>query len=73
MKPDQESDLPLLSIGDVQLSNQHPAPQLPRGTYDVGDGYLNDDGDVCDYSTGEIRRHATHQEEVWAKLKCRRG
>ena len=57
--------------GDSQLANSHPAPRIPPGTYDVGDGYLNADAEVWSYDGEELLRTATHEEEVWAKTKCR--
>ena len=36
----------LRPAGDSQLANAHPPPLLPPGSYDVGDGFLFDDGKV---------------------------
>ena len=66
--------------GDSQLSNTHPPPTIPTGTYDVGDGYLAEDGKVFAYGCmgedgrppagGELRVAKQH-EEAWAKGRCR--
>lgn len=70
----------LRPAGDSQLSNTHPPPIIPAGSYDVGDGFLFEDGKVYDYLTepgstpiGEPRRTASQDEEAWAKANCRRG
>ena len=68
--------------GDSQLANAHPPKAIPLGTYDVGDGYLDErDGKVYPYlkATGgeedgaapEALRVADPDEEAWAKAKCR--
>ena len=61
----------LRPAGDSQLSNTHPPPIIPAGSYDVGDGFLFEDGKVYDYLTepgstpiGEPRRTAV--EAVYA-------
>ena len=65
--------------GDSQLANTHPPPLIPPGTYDVGDGFLDSDGKVYPYfrDEGSVKtvflRTADHDEEVWAKSKCRKG
>lgn len=70
----------LRPAGDVQLTNQHPPPLIPPGTWDVGDGYLHNDGKVYPYLKDESAmpssvylRIADHDEETWAKSKCRKG
>ena len=71
----------LRPAGDSQLANAHPPPSIPKGTYDVGDGYLDDDGKVYPYNQPGVTREETpkairtvdHDEEVWAKAKCREG
>ena len=65
--------------GDSQLANTHPPPLIPPGTYDVGDGFLDSDGKVYPYfrDEGSVKtvflRTADHDEETWAKSKCRKG
>ena len=58
--------------GDAQLANAHPPPAIPSGTYDVGDGYLADDGKVYAYEGGAVLRVAEQKEEAWAKHNCRK-
>ena len=61
------------------LANTHPPPLIPPGTYDVGDGFLDSDGKVYPYfrDEGSVKtvflRTADHDEETWAKSKCRKG
>ena len=57
--------------GDCQLANAHPPPAIPQGCYDVGDGFLAEDGKVYAYG-GEIGKEfkrdiAGKPEEAWAK------
>ena len=66
--------------GDSQLANAHPPKPIPPGTWDVGDGFLADDGKVYPYLEKEgmpkaviYLRKADHDEETWAKANCRRG
>ena len=64
----------LRPAGDSQLTNVHPPPVIAPKSYDVGDGYLADDGNVHAYgSLGEIVRKADPEEEAWARSKCRQG
>jgi len=68
--------------GDSQMAKTHPPPSIPVGAYDVGDGYLADDGKVYPYlpagttqavATVEPIRTAERNEEAWAKAKCRKS
>ena len=64
----------LRPAGDSQLTNEHPPPLVAPNSYDVGDGYLADDGNVYKYgAAGEVLRAADHEEEAWARAKCRKG
>ena len=59
--------------GDSQLTNAHPPPKVPPGTYDTGDGYFKvDEGEVFSYE-GEKLRRPDQEEEQWIKSKCRKG
>ena len=43
-------------------------------TYDVGDGYLAEDGKVYSYDGSKMLRDvAGKREEAWAKAKCRKA
>ena len=60
--------------GDCQLANSHPPPVIPVNTYDVGDGYLAEDGKVYSYDGSKMLRDvAGKREEAWAKAKCRKA
>lgn len=59
--------------GDSQMTNAHPPPTVPPGTYDTGDGYFKVDvGAVFDYDGSELRR-PDQEEEQWIVSKCRKG
>uniref|UniRef100_A0A7S3EPL6 MORN repeat-containing protein 5 n=1 Tax=Haptolina ericina TaxID=156174 RepID=A0A7S3EPL6_9EUKA len=70
----------LRPAGDSQLSNAHPPPVLPLNTYDVGDGYMDTEGDVRPYPVfGEDSEELAPIRQVdagelkWAIDHCRKG
>jgi len=70
----------LRPAGDSQICDTHPPPQLPLKSWDVGDGYMNEAGEVRPYPTmgnpnedSPPLRVCEPDEEVWAKANCRRG
>ena len=62
-------------VVEPQLSNDDPAPPVPKGCFDVGEGYYDPStGNVYSFGAGEYLRKVTAEEEAeWAKTKCRRG
>lgn len=69
----------LRPAGDSQLCDTHPPPTIPGDCWDVGDGFMNAEGEVRAYSTGprqvdsKVLRLCDPNEEAWAKAYCRRG
>ncbi|KAL1524492.1 hypothetical protein AB1Y20_019386 [Prymnesium parvum] len=70
----------LRPAGDSQLCNAHPPPALPRKTWDVGDGYMNEAGEVRAYvqssdadDDAPVLRVCDPDEQAWAKANCMHG
>ena len=68
--------------GDSQIADVHPPPLLPLKTWDVGDGFMNEAGEVRAYPTPgnktepmeqPVLRVCEPEEEAWAKAKCRKA
>ncbi|ODM95599.1 MORN repeat-containing protein 5 [Orchesella cincta] len=58
--------------GMTLFSDQYPAPHVPPGMYDVGDGFYNSKtGEVRGYD-GFLLRHATETEKHWIERNCRK-
>lgn len=57
--------------GLTLFSDQCPAPKVPPGTYDVGDGFFEPStGDVRGYD-GFLLRQANRDERNWIERNCR--
>mmetsp|Transcript_19757 Transcript_19757/g.51040 ORF Transcript_19757/g.51040 Transcript_19757/m.51040 type:complete len:167 (-) Transcript_19757:99-599(-) len=62
----------LRPTGDEQLTNDHPAVEIPKGMYDIGRGVFNpSDGNVYSYDHELIGKPA--ESEEWILAMCRKG
>ncbi|CAL8122574.1 unnamed protein product [Orchesella dallaii] len=58
--------------GMTLFSDQYPAPHVPPGMHDVGDGFYNSKtGEVRGYD-GFLLRQATDSEKCWIERNCRK-
>ncbi|XP_014275921.1 MORN repeat-containing protein 5 isoform X1 [Halyomorpha halys] len=68
-----EFDKGLNPSGNIQLSNNHPAPALPVGSYDSGEGYFNPfSREMIHPITGKFLRIPSQSERRWILNHCRR-
>ncbi|XP_014275922.1 uncharacterized protein [Halyomorpha halys] len=71
--PTEEFDKGLNPSGNIQLSNNHPAPALPVGSYDSGEGYFNPfSREMIHPITGKFLRIPSQSERRWILNHCRR-
>lgn len=63
----------LRPAGDEQITNEHPAKEIPQGMFDIGRGYFNPtDGNVYSYEHELIGQPNVETEE-WIRSMCRKG
>ena len=77
-RPDSPSYRSLLVLHDLEPPVYRLGLAPIASTYDVGDGYLAEDGKVYPYvamgsdAPVPLRDVAGKDEEAWAKAKCRK-
>ncbi len=64
----------ILPAGETQLLDRRPAPAIPAGCFDAGDGYYDPKrGEILDYGSGEVVRKARADDVAWIARKCAYG
>jgi hypothetical protein len=58
-------------VGETQLCNKDPPPRLPKGSFDIGNGYYHvETGKIYSYEHQELRT-PDEAETTWIISKCR--